>query len=742
MSFNIHASEQKETGMVLRVGFDDEGYFMQGATEGAPKSGYGYEYLQQIAYYGGWEYEYVYASFSQQMEMLEKGEIDLMVNVSYTEERAEKINYSANIMGEETYYICVKDDSDILADDPSTLKGKKVGVTKGTYQLQMLREWVDEKGIDCMIYETDSDEEEDGMDALVTIDMHIPQGWMPIMELGSSQYYFGLSKAKPELLYPFNEAHQSLLEVRPYYAKELHTKYSGETVFAEKLTPKEETWIENNSIIKLGYYKDYMPFCGKKEDNGLTGFLGNAVECMREDLADYNIEIECIDFSSRREMEEAISRGEIQLMFPAYENYWMAEEKGYMLTNSLINSNILVIYKAILQTSAFDTIAVAREAPLQELYIADNYPDAELVYYDTILECMRAVENGKVGCTMINEQVAVSIFERDRSLRKLNFYSTQKDAGLCFAVQKKNSALLSIINREIKLLPNDLYENAISEYYFEQSRDDYKEYIKQISLLAVFIFLIVLFGIGTYLEKWEKKKSEENKKRIMAEISHDMRTPCTVVNGYLKALQSGLIPEEEKEKYIKIIQGKTEEILELLNTFHEYNLVEHPDLPLNLKKGNICAIIQQYLARRYGELELAEIKLEVDIPEEGIYCNIDEKMFNRVLNNIVNNVLKYNPPKTTIYVAIKRIGDKVRIILADDGIGLRREVKEALFTPFSGGMRAEKENGTQGSGLGLAIVHRIIVAHEGTIILGQSPDTKYRTKYEIKLPVIGERNKK
>ena len=93
MSFNIHASEQKETGMVLRVGFDDEGYFMQGAAEGAPKSGYGYEYLQQIAYYGGWEYEYVYASFSQQMEMLEKGEIDLMVNVSYTEERAEKINY-------------------------------------------------------------------------------------------------------------------------------------------------------------------------------------------------------------------------------------------------------------------------------------------------------------------------------------------------------------------------------------------------------------------------------------------------------------------------------------------------------------------------------------------------------------------------------------------------------------------------------------------------------------------------
>ena len=114
MSFNIHANGQKETGMVLRVGFDDEGYFMQGATEGAPKSGYGYEYLQQIAYYGGWEYEYVYASFSQQMEMLEKGEIDLMVNVSYTEERAEKINYSANIMGEETYYICVKDDSDIF----------------------------------------------------------------------------------------------------------------------------------------------------------------------------------------------------------------------------------------------------------------------------------------------------------------------------------------------------------------------------------------------------------------------------------------------------------------------------------------------------------------------------------------------------------------------------------------------------------------------------------------------------
>lgn len=733
ISFDSYAGQAQDTKLVLRVGFDDTGYFMQGAADGAPKSGYGYEYLQQLAYYGGWEYEYVYASFSEQLEMLEKGEIDLMVNVSYMEERADKIDYSDNVMGEETYYLCVKEDSDILAQDLSTLKGKKLGATKGTYQMQILREWAEENQIDCEITEIDSIEEEAGLDALVTMDIYTREEWVPLLELGSSEYYFGISKEKPYLLELINEAHHSLLEIRPYYAKTLHTKYFEKPVLGRKLTDNEEEWIEKNLVIKLGYYNNYLPICGKTQGADSAGFLGDIVKHMRNDLADHHVEIECIDFSSRQEMEKALSEGEIQLMFPAYENYWMAEEKEYALTNSLLSTNVLVIYKEAYPGNITDTIAVGRENPIQELYIVDNYPEAELIYYDTILEGMNAVKNGEVGCTIINEQVAISIFEREKDFKQLNFYSAQNDAGMCFAVQKENSALLSVINREIRLLPGDLYESALSEYYFEQSRNDYKERIKQSSFWALLLFLAILFGIGMYLKKWEKKRLEEGRKRLLAEISHDMRTPCTVVNGYLKALQNGLIPEKDKGQCISIIQRKTEEILELLNTFHEYSLVEHPDLPMNRKNVNICAVIRQYFAERYAELELAKIGLEVDIPEESICCSIDERLFRRVLNNIVNNVLKYNPPKTTIYVSVKLVGDRVEIIFADDGVGMRREIKEKLFTPFSGDIGTEK--GNRGSGLGLAIVHRIIVAHGGTISLAQSADVKCGTKYRIKLPV-------
>lgn len=301
--------------------------------------------------------------------------------------------------------------------------------------------------------------------------------------------------------------------------------------------------------------------------------------------------------------------------------------------------------------------------PVQELDIAGNYPNVELVYFDTILEGLEAVAKGELGC-----------------LQQLNFRSARNHAGMSFAVQKENSALSATMNREISLLPENLYKSTLNEYYFEQSREDYKKWIKQNVFWTMLLFLVILWGIGLYLKKWEKKKLEEGRKRLLAEISHDMRTPCTVVNGYLKAMQNGLIPEKEKDQYIKVIQRKMEEILELLNTFHEYSLVEHPDLPLHREKVNICALIQRYFAGRYEELEWAAIGLEVDIPEEHIYCNIDEK----------------------------------------------------LFIPFSGG--TEKGNG--GSGLGQAIVHRIIVAHGGSISLAQSADAKCGTKYRIKLPAV------
>ena len=118
-SLPVHSEDQ-----TVRVGYTVFENYQEGY-EGEYKRGFGYEYLQRIAYSTGWSYEYVYGSFSQLLEMLSNGEIDIMGDLSYTQERAQVISYSSLPQGKETYYIYTMPDRvDIDPMDQETLEGK------------------------------------------------------------------------------------------------------------------------------------------------------------------------------------------------------------------------------------------------------------------------------------------------------------------------------------------------------------------------------------------------------------------------------------------------------------------------------------------------------------------------------------------------------------------------------------------------------------------------------------------
>ena len=118
------------------------------------RAGYAYEYQQKIAAYTGWEYQYVTASWSQLLEMLKQGEIDLLADVSYTDERAKDMLYSSLPMGEEEYYAYIASrNRELSADDYTTFNGKKVGVNKGSMQKQKFMEWARQYGIKADIVE-------------------------------------------------------------------------------------------------------------------------------------------------------------------------------------------------------------------------------------------------------------------------------------------------------------------------------------------------------------------------------------------------------------------------------------------------------------------------------------------------------------------------------------------------------------------------------------------------------------
>lgn len=227
----------------------------------------------------------------------------------------------------------------------------------------------------------------------------------------------------------------------------------------------------------------------------------------------------------------------------------------------------------------------------------------------------------------------------------------------------------------------------------------------------------------------QRKKLMNDKERMMADISHDLKTPITSIQGYAKALSDGIIVDEDKDKYIKIIYEKSKKLTELINIFHEYSKLEHPDFNLIFEKVDLSEYLRAYIALKYEDIVESGFNIEVDIPEEEMEIKIDKVQLQRVFDNILGNSIKHNEKGTNIYVSLKEKNDIYEIIIADDGKGISKDIANNIFEAFTVG--DESRNSKQGSGLGLAIAKTIVDIHGGTIELEPESLKKFSTQFKI-----------
>lgn len=230
----------------------------------------------------------------------------------------------------------------------------------------------------------------------------------------------------------------------------------------------------------------------------------------------------------------------------------------------------------------------------------------------------------------------------------------------------------------------------------------------------------------------KRYKAEEEKKKIIADISHDLKTPITVIQGFAKVLMDGKIEDNEKEKYLERIYIKSNSMAELINAFSEYSKLDRLDFRLNCKRSNISEFVREYFIDKYSELELLGYQLDIDIPEYEIYCNFDNFEMKRVLNNIISNTMKYTPKGTVILFSAEEKEENIRLLIGDNGPGIPKELKKRIFEPFAVGNKSRTTG--NGSGLGMAIVYKIIKAHGGTIELTSDKTRKLSVLYKIELP--------
>jgi signal transduction histidine kinase len=231
----------------------------------------------------------------------------------------------------------------------------------------------------------------------------------------------------------------------------------------------------------------------------------------------------------------------------------------------------------------------------------------------------------------------------------------------------------------------------------------------------------------------EKSEMEDNRKKLIMGISHDLKTPITTVYGYAKALSDGIVTDPDKQKrHLIYIRDKAQAMAKLIDDLFKYSSIEGSEYSLHCKEEDFAEFLRVLIAENYLEIENKCFNLELDIPESATVCSFDKAEMHRALSNIIGNSIKYNPPGTTLFVSLAEMEGKLHLSVGDDGIGISGEIRGVVFNEFVRGDAARPSDG--GSGLGLAIAKRIIEMHGGSIALDGEQGQGAGVKFLIIIP--------
>ncbi len=212
-----------------------------------------------------------------------------------------------------------------------------------------------------------------------------------------------------------------------------------------------------------------------------------------------------------------------------------------------------------------------------------------------------------------------------------------------------------------------------------------------------------------------KEQSENNRKKLIADISHDLKTPLANTMGYAELLiRDNNINDEQQRAFLQTIYQNSLRANNLIIDMFELSKMDSPDFKLQISHIDVCEFLRQQIGEIVPQLEQSGYTYEVHIPEEEIFADIDMTHMQRMIQNLTANTLQHTPKGTHIVIYLSKQNDEIQISYSDNGGGIPDNLTDHIFDPF---VRGDAARSTQGTGLGLAIVNKIVAAHGGSIRL-------------------------
>ena len=749
---DMQAKEQK----IIRVGsFEDTFNYID---KNGVRRGFGYEFMQALAGYTGWKFEYVKCDWSNCFDKLENGEIDIMGDISYTDERAQKMLFSDEPMGEEKYMLYADlSNRDSGTSDFKSLDGKRVGVLLGTEPENMLTEWENKNGIHTEhinVYNNDDVEKKlanHEIDAFVSLEESIwsEQGISSVATIGKSGIYFAINKDRSDIKTELDRAMRQLDQDSPFFKADLYKKYFT-LDYNQILTGEEKSWLKEHGAIRIGFLStDPAIFSMDEETGQLTGTLAEYVSYAKDCLGNQTLEFVLQEYDNYDELIQALQDREIDMLFYAGRNPYLAEEKGYALTNTAWTYSLM----AVTDEKNFDenevyTVAVPKEKEALKQHIAFSYPQWKLADYDSLDDAADMVTNGKADCFLMGASQAL-IYDNSQNFKSVPLTKTME---ACFAVKGGEGSLLSILNKTLKAMPADMLTSALAIYDSTADKVTFSDFVKD-NMLAFFISagVLVLTIIGIILVLLQKARKAESvaklaandtqklnhkleialkkaetaslaKTRFLNNMSHDIRTPMNAILGYAQLMEDELKGKEltETSKHLEKLQQSGRILLSIINNVLDMARIESGRMEIDENYAQIEAIWQNLFELFEDEAKKKNIVFHYKVDVEHKHILTDITKVEEIFVNIMSNAMKYTLSGGFVTVNVEELPcDEsgyiiVRTRVSDTGIGMSQDYLTKIFEPFTREQNTTKSKIT-GTGLGMSIVKKYVSLLGGTI---------------------------
>ena len=720
------AAEQ-EHGDTIRVGYYENEVFQEGASEGAVKRGYAYEYYRKLSEYTGWDYEYVYGSYSDLYDMLLRGDIDLLAGLARTDERMGVIGYPDLPMGNETYTL-VKHDKDVsVTTEPKTLSGKKIGVLEGAIA-DSLDTYLGNNQVRCEVkrfgdYESLFREFDEGETDILAAegDGASSRDHVEVIgPFGSTDYYLCVTKDRTDILKQLNIAQSQLATEEPNYLSSLRIRYYSSSLSSRSFSSAEREWLSEHDTLRIGYLENYLPYSGTDKDGKATGIVKDIMPAIFDKLGIADIKVSYQGYLSYADMVKAVCDGTVDAAFPVGGGVYYSEENGIYQSTPVASTSTDLAYKGDYSDQSLTHFGVNKNNLMQYYYIMTNFPEAEITYYDSIDDCLHAVMSGEVTATTLNGLRANDII-KNRAYSSLNLKQlwTMDDRG--FGVKIGNEGLIKLLNRGVSIVGGSEYAQSIASRYtgdlysytFRDLMDDYMG-----GFIIVLFFVAGLIILFIYREMKHSRHASQLKSDFVSNMSHEIRTPVTAILGMNELIRRES-SEENIRKYADNIERAGESLLGIINDILDFSKIESgrmeiitgeyslPDLLLGL-----CVMIE-YRAKDKG----LDFDMEVDESLPSVLTG-DEQKIRQIITNLLTNAVKYTMSGSVkLIVHNIPVSDremKLGVEVSDTGIGIREEEREKLFSAFDR-LDLDHTKSIEGTGLGLAITRRMLEQMGSTI---------------------------